>query len=256
MAYWEQLLANPALQPFVASVCFSCDDDGVSAPDPVCVLPDNFADLVVSVPDVPISEGCRPCHAGVFGLKTKPLWVRDRERCHKIAIRFRPGALSRLLDVPATDFTDTEVGLQDVLGTGVEALLEEIAVTDGPLARASLIETMLLRLAWREPTSVDNLAPVSFAADFVRKRRGDVTISQLCDATEIGERRLERLFARFVGVSPKTYIRMMRFQAALRLLQRGVPLTRVAVACGYFDHPHMNRDFRQFAGASPTSLFG
>lgn len=256
MAYWEQMPANPALRPLVASVCFSSDDVGNGAPVPVCVLPDGCADLLVSVPDVPVSAGCRPCHAGVFGLKTKPLWVQDRERVHKIAFRFRPGALSRILDVPATDFTDAEVDLEDVLGAGVEGLLERIAVTDGPLGRASLIETMLLRLAGREAASDDSLAAVSFAADLVSKRQGDVTIRQLCDATDMGERRLERLFARFVGVSPKKYIRLLRFQAALRMLQRGTRPARVAAACGYFDQPHMNRDFRQFAEASPASLGG
>ena len=62
-------------------------------------------------------------------------------------------------------------------------------------------------------------------------------------------------FAREVGMTPKLYSRVRRFNRALRMVHRreDVDWTDVALACGYFDQSHLIRDFRAFAGLSPSS---
>ena len=64
---------------------------------------------------------------------------------------------------------------------------------------------------------------------------------------------LERRFLADVGVTPKASARTLRLQAALRRIAEGQSLADVAVACGYYDQPHMTRDFRRLAETSPAA---
>ena len=92
----------------------------------------------------------------------------------------------------------------------------------------------------------------------------------LCDELGCSRTHMLRRFNEQIGVSPKTYARVLRFQRAVHLLghrdgaswlderERGAghdgSWGELALDCGYFDQAHMNRDFRQFAGVSPTEL--
>jgi hypothetical protein len=65
----------------------------------------------------------------------------------------------------------------------------------------------------------------------------------------------ERAFCAHVGVGPKTFARIARFRAAWRALERGGRPVEVALAHGYFDQPHLVRDFVAFAGDAPRRIF-
>ena len=69
----------------------------------------------------------------------------------------------------------------------------------------------------------------------------------------MSRKHLGKLFRAHVGLTPKVYARMFRFRRAIELVQQGQRLdwTRVAMACGYYDQAHFNREFREFAGMSP-----
>jgi transcriptional regulator GlxA family with amidase domain len=73
------------------------------------------------------------------------------------------------------------------------------------------------------------------------------------DETGYSHRRFVALFRGAVGLPPKLYCRILRFQAALHLLATPppLPLAEVALAAGYSDQPHLNREFRELAGVSP-----
>jgi transcriptional regulator GlxA family with amidase domain len=77
-------------------------------------------------------------------------------------------------------------------------------------------------------------------------------------AAELGwsRRHLTGLFTEAVGLPPKTYARLLRFQRARQLIASGddTTLAQVALDAGYYDQAHLNRDFREFAGAPPTAL--
>ena len=66
-------------------------------------------------------------------------------------------------------------------------------------------------------------------------------------------RQLERRFLADVGVAPKAFARMVRLQSALRRIAGGQALAEVALACGYYDQPHMARDFSRLAETSPAA---
>ncbi|MGC4054112.1 MAG: helix-turn-helix domain-containing protein [Paludibaculum sp.] len=79
-------------------------------------------------------------------------------------------------------------------------------------------------------------------------------IGALAAQTGLSPKRFIERFKAAVGLSPKHYCRILRFQGALALAEQGrrVEWTRIALDCGYFDQAHFIHDFRSFAGITPT----
>ena len=78
--------------------------------------------------------------------------------------------------------------------------------------------------------------------------------AELADMACLSERQLRRVFEDHVGMSPKRMLKVTRFLRAARSIQnlRGHDFTDIVYGMGYTDHSHFNKDFREFAGMSPT----
>jgi AraC-like DNA-binding protein len=85
---------------------------------------------------------------------------------------------------------------------------------------------------------------------------GLVTIGALVDETGWSQKHLISQFREHIGLAPKTFARVMRFGRAVNRLRRRehTSLTELALDCGYYDQSHFDRDFRTFAGVTPTDL--
>jgi AraC-like DNA-binding protein len=112
--------------------------------------------------------------------------------------------------------------------------------------RIGALEQWLLDLACPPPRR-----DVEAAVAAVLRSGGRTSIESLSLLTGTGVRQLERQFRDDVGLSPKVFSRIVRLQSALRRIRDGLPLSHVALACGYYDQAHMTRDFRQLAAMSP-----
>jgi transcriptional regulator GlxA family with amidase domain len=98
-------------------------------------------------------------------------------------------------------------------------------------------------------------ARIAHVSGLIDRSGGAVPVKALHEAVGLTRRHLERLYLDRVGLTPKTACRVARVQAALERLRAGaVPsLSRLALECGWYDQPHMNRDFREIAGVPPTA---
>jgi transcriptional regulator GlxA family with amidase domain len=97
---------------------------------------------------------------------------------------------------------------------------------------------------------------VGAALAAIEQSGGDLRVETAAAQAGAGRRHLERLFREEVGVGPKVFARLVRFQAAAARVigEPEVPLVRVSGESGYFDQSHMIRDFLAFAGSSPDEL--
>jgi len=86
--------------------------------------------------------------------------------------------------------------------------------------------------------------------------RPGVTVAEVADLVGLSHRRLIEIFTGHVGVTPKVFARLQRFQRAVVIVQqaRSVDWAELAIGCGYYDQSHMIRDFSEFAGLSPADL--
>lgn len=81
------------------------------------------------------------------------------------------------------------------------------------------------------------------------------TIAEVTRRVGLSPRRFIQVFKEEVGLTPKLFCRVRRFQKAIRRVYRGetVDWADVALACGYFDQAHFIKDFRAFSGLTPAA---
>jgi AraC-like DNA-binding protein len=130
-------------------------------------------------------------------------------------------------------------------------LVERLGALDGWAARFDVLDAFLLaRLERAAPPRPD----VAFAWSRLVQTHGAVGVAQLCAELGCSRRHLSGRFGEEVGFAPKAFARILRFQRVLALLEREGGVRRfadIAAAGGYYDQPHLNRDFRELAGCTP-----
>ncbi len=166
-------------------------------------------------------------------------------------IKFRPGGFLPFLGRPLSDITDAVLPAEELWGPAAAALAERMAAVPAVDRRVALVEEFLWE-RWPPPDP-----QVELVQRIVAALLHDRTIARVDDVTEmfnINPRTLQRMFQRYVGVSPKWVLRRYRLQEAAEQLAAGerTDWTRLALDLGYFDHAHFIRDFRAVVGRSPA----
>jgi transcriptional regulator GlxA family with amidase domain len=167
-----------------------------------------------------------------------------------VGVHFRPGGAFPFLGVPAGELADTHVDLEALWGRPAAELRERLCAAATPAERFSLLEQTL---AARLDRTTARHGAVPVALDAFEQTGTSVRVRDVARRVGLSQRRFIQVFATEVGLTPKLYGRVRRFQRALALV-RGGPApdwARVAAECGYFDQSHLIRDFRAFSGLAP-----
>jgi AraC-like DNA-binding protein len=176
------------------------------------------------------------------------------ERPSMIGAYFRAGGLAAFTSIPAHEFTDRAVPVQDVWGPTAAGMPVRLAgETEG--ARIDTFEALLIgRLhdPHRPHASVD----VPRLAASIEQRAGRVTVEQAANTAGISRQHLTRLFRERVGVTPKLYARLARFQSGFAHARSGEPNggACAALALGYADQSHWIAEFKEFSGLTPRGF--
>jgi len=189
--------------------------------------------------------------AFIGGLTDRPVLTEFVGAAAGIQVDLTPLGARRCLGLPMDELTNRVVAIEDVLGPGAPRLVERLQEAPGWAERFSLLDAALLRrlVAGPEP------AP-EVAWSLRRLAAADGRVAAGALAAEVGwsRRHLAASWRRDVGLGPKAVARILRFQRALRLVRAGHALADAAYECGYADQPHLNRDFRALAGATPREV--
>ncbi|MGA8115737.1 MAG: helix-turn-helix domain-containing protein [Actinocatenispora sp.] len=171
-------------------------------------------------------------------------------------VRFRPGVAGSALGFDTRELYNRRVAVADVLGGRAEReLTERIAETADPSAGLGALHQAVR--GWvsdaRDP------GPVAAALPRLLAEEPSITVAGVADALGLSDRQLHRHSVSAFGYGPATLRRILRLQRFLRLSRRpggSTDLASLAVAAGYTDQPHLSRDCRTIAGASPAELTG
>jgi AraC-like DNA-binding protein len=168
-------------------------------------------------------------------------------------VSFRPTGLHRLLRLPVTELTDRAVDASDVFGPAVERLHLQILESPNVGAMVCAVEETLSPMV----RAAAPIHPIEHAATALLATHGQASLQRLAIDSGVGERQFERNFAEQVGVNPKRYARIARVAYAMGLKEAQPALTWASISqrAGYFDQMHLNRDFKDLAGASPSRFF-
>jgi AraC-like DNA-binding protein len=175
-------------------------------------------------------------------------------RVDAFTIVFQPGGIFGLLSVPAEKLTDDDFDGEAVLGRKFGEL--ERRMGDVSLF-ADRVRIANKYLSARLPMH-QSLSGIARIAAEMLKNAGCVRVPDLADAAGLGIRQFERRFRYEIGIPPKLYARIVRFEAALgcRAAAPARQWTDIAHALGYHDQMHMVHDFNRLSGDSPTAICG
>jgi AraC-like DNA-binding protein len=222
-------------------------------------LPSRHVTLIVSL-DRPVELAVMPDprqSPGSFwtlvgGLHSAPATIRHDGRQHGVHLELSPLGTRALLGLPAGELASTVVHLQDLLGPRGQELPERLAgLADWP-ARFAVLDQFLAGMA---ADRAGPPAPVAWAWRRLVATGGGVEVAALAREAGWSRRHLGEAFRRELGISPKVAARVLRFERSCRLLRRRQRprLAEVALASGYYDQAHLNREWRELAGRSPAA---
>ena len=182
------------------------------------------------------------CYGQSFGIDT-------RDHTAIVGVHFRPGGAARLLGVPPGELMDLHVALADVWGERAVELRERSCAARNTSERFEILEQALLERLPDSPPAASAIATALRELD-----RPGVAVSDVARRLQLSRRRFIEIFTRDVGMTPKRYARVRRFQHALSLASSSPSpaWARLALECGYYDQAHLCREWAELTGLSPS----
>ena len=170
-----------------------------------------------------------------------------------IKVSFQPGGLFRLLGIPMYELLGNDgIDARDILGGDLNIILEQLCEAISFLEMKKIIDQyLLLKVNKRK-----QYLPIDSVMVLLLKQGGLLNIDSLASEACLSNRQFERVFKERIGLSPKFFSRLVRFTHAWVIKENGANInwTDIAHTCGYYDQMHLIRDFKEFAGASPTEI--
>jgi AraC-like DNA-binding protein len=223
---------------------------------PESILPDGCVELILNS-GAPFHEvkdsGERirqPAHF-VVGQMTRPVLIAPTGAVELIGIRFQPGGTMPFLKQPLHELTNRVIELAGLDSALDRELLPALNSSASLTARIQAIESCLTR---RAMIFAGDRRLLKLTAAAVRVN-GRTTIDSLAAAAGVSARQLERRFLGEVGIGPKLFCRILRFQQVFSaVVENSAGWAALAIDCGYYDQAHLIRDFQQFARQTPAVL--
>jgi len=176
-----------------------------------------------------------------------------RGRVHVLGICFYPEGCYPFLKIPVSECKNQQLGALEVALFQTKTIHEKLMEAPDISARLNILEDELVSLL---DTRI--LTPDSFRHLFQALRQCDpsMPVAEFSRESNIGMRKLERMFNKFVGVSAKTYRMLDRFQESRNQLFYSdySKLSDIAYGNDYFDQMHFIRDFKRFSGNTPKNF--
>lgn len=248
----------PALKSFVK--CFwTLVDDKPSKPERQRIIPDGCMEMIFHYGDLykqyfeDGSSIIQP-RSFIFGQITSYIEISPTGNSGIIAARFLPEGLNPFLTIPVSSLGNKAVGLEKIFGAEGKTLEETVISASETRQRIKLIEQFLTKIL-KKPQAIDTITKACVKEIF--QSQGQTAVMELTHKVNINRRNMERRFATAIGMSPKQLAKVVRLQAAVKMLgQKKIrSLTSLAHENGYYDQAHFIKDFKEFSGISPKMFF-
>lgn len=261
---WSLFLCAPppALAPFV-EVFWEAHGFAYFARERI--LPKTTLELMFNLgPPHRVLDPSRPDGATVYrdawisALQQRPLVIEPcfdatRVPSHLMAVRLSPAGAYAFFGLPMDELSNAVIDLDLLPGPRVSSVHAQLLETGSRDERFGLLETLV-----RERIGAEiRMRPfIRWAAAQIERTHGAVRILDLCHELGVSRKHLSQWFRTQVGLPPKQYAGVARFQRLISSLSHSgsVDWSELAQDCGYYDQAHLVHDCRAFAGLAPTNL--
>jgi AraC-like DNA-binding protein len=176
--------------------------------------------------------------------------IDTQDQMATMGVHFWPSGAFPFFRLPLSELADQSLALDVLWGAGAAELRERLLATPLPEGKFRVLEAFLreqLAKPWRRHPAV------SFGIQQLRV--AGQSVAKVADKAGISQRSFIQLFNEQVGLPPKRFGRVSRFQKAIQSAHgcSDVDWAALAIDCGYYDQAHLIHDFQSFAGITPTT---
>lgn len=186
------------------------------------------------------------------GIQSNAISISAHQNSSMFVIQFKPYGAFPFLGLAAQETLDRIVPAQDLFGEGILELQSNLVTETDTAKRFSLA------LEWLLGRYDSSLSPPPELIEFIDAftHNAHTALQDLCETYSTSQKNLIDQFKKFVGLTPKYYQRMLRFNELLRKIQhqQQIDWSSVAYDCGYTDQSHFIREFRHFSGFNPRKF--
>ena len=170
-----------------------------------------------------------------------------------VGVFFHPQGMGQLLNMPMNMMTNQAFDAREIFGDGVEYVYEQLKEDHTLHNKIRIIDSFLLTCL-NDSQIYDELITQILSSMYNKK--GLLSIQDISDEFEISRQHLYRMFIKSIGVSPKVFVRMLRFHHLINLFNRKQKNNwhDILYNSGFYDQAHMIREFTSIVGQSPTSV--
>lgn len=242
---------SPALADYI---CYFWSLDTLSSPYTELVYPTGNIQLIFHYRDPFIDKNSSGYEINqpkfsVCGQKRSFSNVTAPRNCGMIAAVLKTETASALLGLPLHEITDSIISLTDIHGRWKNHACE-FADSKDDIARIKLIENFLIRNM--NTKSLYHSYFIRACVAEIRSSRGLDMPFKSMEKFNLSERSLQRLFKEHVGLPPKKFSEIVKFENSIALFNRGKTMTDICYEAGYYDQSHFIKSFKQFTGLTPT----
>ncbi|WP_134091835.1 helix-turn-helix domain-containing protein [Olivibacter sp. XZL3] len=160
-----------------------------------------------------------------------------------IGVRFKPAAFSSFYNyAPMHELTNLCIGFERSLSPDID-LVKNYSI--------AYLQAFFLDRVRVPKHSLFNVI------NYIRLTNGNIGIDTLATANHITRRQLEREFRNHIGVSPKEYLKIIRFKNALKIIKENRNennFSEIAFKCGFYDQAHFSNEIKRYAGLTPSQI--
>jgi AraC-like DNA-binding protein len=225
------------------------------------VLPDGGFDLIINLEDRPRKLFSRQNldhydsfkRSWISGAHSEHLIIDALPGATMIGAHFRPGGAAAFLSCAASEISGQVVELESVWGSTARDWRDQLLSARDPGEKFRVFQKLLLQRLTSQPHR-DTGRGVTYAISRFSRGSEPTRVAEMAEELGMSHKHFIDCFRREVGLTPKTFCRIRRFQEVLTGIQsrRTVAWADVAYACGYYDQAHFVNDFVAFSGMNPS----
>ena len=178
------------------------------------------------------------------------------EKLSVFSIMFEPQGLMQFFKFPLYEICNRNIPLQYINGQAGKDLEEKMAEVSTFQQRVNIAEAYFYNLLKNNYTDFE-FRRINHVVELIKKSHGNISISLLASKACLSRKQFERVFSQQIGISPKQYLKIIRFQFSIFQKQQNNDLNMIELTyeSGYFDQSHFINDFKSFCGLTPKQYF-
>jgi AraC-like DNA-binding protein len=255
MLFYRLISPSPALKQYIKCI-WVLESPPQALMQAERVLPDGCVEMIFHYGDA--FESSRDSihfeqqsKTVISGQLLNNIFLRPTGSSKMIGVRFYPAGAYYFTGVPLKELINSIVDLDDMFTAEAKIAEELVNISESIHDKINVIESFILDRIKRNNIKE---AYTGKAAEIILSHNGQITVKELSELAGSGERKLQRDFEDYIGLSPKQFARIARFQNAVKVMNMNLlNLTATAYECGYYDQAHFVKEFTEISGQTPSA---